>query len=186
LNAEQFDAFTTIADSVVNTESKFYFVSGYGGTGKTFFWNAIVLRLRFEKKIVLTVASSEVASLLPGGRTTHSRFRIPCDIDVSSTCNIKKGTMLAELIKCTSLVIWDEAFMTHRMTFEALDRTFRNLFETNLATNASLPFGGNVVVLGGDPRQILPFVEGGTRPQIIDVAIVNSPLWSSIHILKLT
>jgi chromosomal replication initiation ATPase DnaA len=95
---EQFDAFTTIIDSVVNGESKFYFVSGYGGTGKTFLWNAIVLRLRSEKKIVLTVASSRVASLLPSGRTTHSRFKVPCDIDVTSTCNIKKDIMLAELI----------------------------------------------------------------------------------------
>jgi ATP-dependent DNA helicase PIF1 len=49
-----------------------------------------------------------------------------------------------------------------------------------------LPFGGKVIVLGGDPRQILPVVEGGTRPQIIDATIVNSPLWSSIQILKLT
>jgi Cdc6-like AAA superfamily ATPase len=128
LNAEQFDAFTTIVDSVVNGESKFYFVYGYGGTGKTFLWNAIVSRLRSEKKIILTVASSRVASLLlPGGRTTHSRFKIPCDIDVSSTCNIKKGTMLVELIQCASLVVWDEAFMTHRMAFEALDRTFCDL-----------------------------------------------------------
>jgi Cdc6-like AAA superfamily ATPase len=128
LNAEQFDAFTTIVDSVVNGESKFYFVYGYGGTGKTFLWNAIVSWLRSEKKIILTVASSRVASLLlPSGRTTHSRFKIPCDIDVSSTCNIKKGTMLVELIQCASLVVWDEAFMTHMMAFEALDRTFCDL-----------------------------------------------------------
>jgi hypothetical protein len=109
-------------------------------------------RLRSEKKIVLTVASFGVASLLPGGRTTHSRLEIPCDIDVTSTYNIKKGTMLAELIQCASLVIWDEAFMTHRMAFEALDRTFCDLLQTNLATNAALPFGGKVIVLGGDPK----------------------------------
>jgi hypothetical protein len=56
------------------------------------------------------------------------------------------------LIQCASLVIWDEAFMTHRMAFEALDRTFRDLLQTNLATNAALPFGGKVIVLGGDPK----------------------------------
>jgi hypothetical protein len=60
------------------------------------------------------------------------------------------------------------------------------LLEINLVTNESLPFGGKVVILGGDPRQILPIVEGGARPLIIDAAIVNSPLWNSIHILKLT
>jgi ATP-dependent DNA helicase PIF1 len=67
-----------------------------------------------------------------------------------------------------------------------LDRTFHDLLQTNLATNAALPFGGKVIVLGGVPRQILPVVEGGTRLQIIDATIVNSPLWSSIQILKLT
>jgi ATP-dependent DNA helicase PIF1 len=28
--------------------------------------------------------------------------------------------------------------------------------------------------------------EGGTQPQIVDAAIVNSPLWNSIQILTLT
>jgi hypothetical protein len=36
---------------------------------------------------------------------------------------------------------------------------------------ADVPFGGKVVVLGGDLRQILPVIEGGSRPQIIDAAI---------------
>jgi hypothetical protein len=31
--------------------------------------------------------------------------------------------MLAELIKVSTLIIWDEAPMTHRHCFEALDRT---------------------------------------------------------------
>lgn len=50
LNAQQFDAFTAIVDNVLNSEPKFYFVSGYGGTGKTFLWNAIVSCLRSQKK----------------------------------------------------------------------------------------------------------------------------------------
>ena len=57
---------------------------------KHFLWNTIVSYLRAQKKIVLTVASSGVASLLlPNGRTAHSRFRIPIDIDELSTCDIK-------------------------------------------------------------------------------------------------
>jgi hypothetical protein len=61
--------------------------------------------------------------LLPGGRTAHSRFKIPLQIDDESICDIKKGTILAELIEQTSLIIWDEALMTHRKCFEALDRS---------------------------------------------------------------
>lgn len=50
-----------------------FFVDGYGGTGKTFLWNALSFKFRSEGKIVLNVALSGIASLLPpGGRTTHS------------------------------------------------------------------------------------------------------------------
>lgn len=65
--------------------------------------------------MVLIVASSGVASLLLlGGQTSHSRFKIPIDTDESSVCDIRRGTMLADLIKTASLVIWDEALMAHR------------------------------------------------------------------------
>ena len=101
---------------------------GYGGTGKTFLWNAIISRLRSEKLIVLAVASSGVASLLlPGGRTAHSRFKIPIVIDESSVCGIKGGSFLADLILQCSLIIWDEAPMTHRHSFESLDRSMRDI-----------------------------------------------------------
>jgi hypothetical protein len=133
------------------------------------------------------VASSGVASLLlPEGRTTHSRFKIPCDLDDTSTCNIKRGTMLAKLIKSTSLIIWGEAFMTHRSAFEALDRSLRDLFASDSQVAEETCFGDKVVVLGGDPRQILHVVENGTHPQIIDAAITSSPLWASVSILHLT
>jgi hypothetical protein len=99
LNSEQRNAFHIIIKNVLDNIGGFYFISGYGGTGQTYLWNAIVSYLRARKKIVLTVASSGVASLLlPNGRTAHSRFKIPLDIDESSVCDIKRGSILAELI----------------------------------------------------------------------------------------
>jgi ATP-dependent DNA helicase PIF1 len=50
----------------------------------------------------------------------------------------------------------------------------------------SMIFGGKVVVLGGDLRQILPVVEGGSRAEIVNAAIVNSPLWRHVTVLSLT
>lgn len=62
------------------------------------------------------MASSGVASLLlPGGRTAHSRFKILLQIDDETICDIKRGTILAELMEQTSLIIWDEALMTQEM-----------------------------------------------------------------------
>jgi ATP-dependent DNA helicase PIF1 len=75
---------------------------------KNFLWNAIITHLRSEKKIVLAVTSSGVASLLlPKVWTAHSRFKIP--FNLSEICSVKRGTMLADLIKVSALIIWDEA-----------------------------------------------------------------------------
>jgi hypothetical protein len=69
LNIQQRNAFDTIVQTVFSNKSGFYFVSGYGGTRKTFLWNAIVSHLRAREsfqtvfstvKIVLTVASSRL------------------------------------------------------------------------------------------------------------------------------
>ena len=87
-----------------------FFVYGHGGTGKTFLWNTIINGIRSEGKIVLAVASSGIASLLlSGGRTAHSRFKIPINIEECSTCRISKQTQLSRLIEETILIVWDEA-----------------------------------------------------------------------------
>ena len=142
--------------------------------------------LRAKNKIVLTVASSGVAALLlQGGRTAHSRFKIPCEVEEDTVCDVSRGTMLSELIELTSLVIWDEALMANRRCFEALDRTFRDIEKAKSPEAAHTPFGGKVVVLGGDLRQILPVVEGGTKEDIISSTIIRSRLWAHVEILSL-
>jgi DNA replication protein DnaC len=42
LNKEQKDAFHYIVNSVLNKEPNFFFISGHGGTGKTFLWKTII------------------------------------------------------------------------------------------------------------------------------------------------
>ena len=130
---------------------RLFFVSGHSGTGKTFLRNALIAYLRGFKRIVLAVASSGVASLLlPGGRTAHSRFKIPIDLDDNGVCDIRRSTKLSALIKSASLIIWDEALMTHRKCFEALDRSLRDVLSDRNPSLADVPFGGKIVLLGGD------------------------------------
>jgi hypothetical protein len=58
------------------------FVDGPGGTGKTYLYKVLLATIRSQKKIVVATASSGVAaSIMPGGRTAHSRFKIPLSID---------------------------------------------------------------------------------------------------------
>jgi hypothetical protein len=186
LNIEQKEAFHKVIDSVLKHEPNIFFISGHGGTGKTFLYNTIVSYLRARKKIVLTVASSGVASLLlPNGRTAHSRFHIPIDIDELSICDVKRGTKLAELFIDTDLIIWDEAIMTNRQCFEALDRSFKDILSEKNNQLNSIPFGGKVVVLGGDPKQILPVIENASKAQIINASIFQSYLWKYVTKINL-
>jgi len=46
LNNEQLEAFYSITEIVLNNKPGFFFVSGYGGTGKTYLWNAVISYIR--------------------------------------------------------------------------------------------------------------------------------------------
>nr|GEX51353.1 ATP-dependent DNA helicase PIF1-like [Tanacetum cinerariifolium] len=115
-------------NSVETGQGGVYFVYGYGGTGKTFSWKTLAAGIRRKGDIVLNVASNGIASLLmPGGRTAHSRFHIPINIDETSTCSICSQSDLGALLKKCKLIIWDEAPMTNKLYFEALDWTLRDV-----------------------------------------------------------
>ena len=51
--------------------------------------------------------------------------------------------------------------MSHRNCFEALDRSLRDILQLEDPQSVEKPFGGKVVVVGGDFRQILPVVKKG-------------------------
>jgi len=187
INPEQKKAYDAIMESVDNGHGKQIFVEGHGGTGKAYQWKAVTTKLRSEGKIVLAVASCAIAALLIlGGRTAHSRFKIPINITDESICEIKQGTHLAEQLKKTSVIIWDEAPMANKKCFEVLGKSLRDIFRfTNLNINEK-PFGGMTVVLGGDFKQILPVVPKGRREHIVSASVKRSYLWNHFEIFKLT
>ncbi|KAM3367371.1 hypothetical protein ACQJBY_016147 [Aegilops geniculata] len=187
LNQDQKKAFDKIMESVNKGLGKQIFVEGYSGTGKTYLWKALTTKLRSEGKIVLAVASCGIAALLlQGGRTAHSRFRIPLNITEESTCEIKQGSHLAELLKKTSLILWDEAPMANKHCFEALDKSLRDILRFTNENSSEKPFGGMTIILGGDFRQILPVITKGRREQIVNATIKRSYLWKHFEIFELT
>jgi hypothetical protein len=188
LNFQQKIAFDTITKRVYSNEkyNNVFFIDGPGGTGKTFVYKTILAFVRKHKDIALAVASSGIASLLlPGARTGHSRFKIPFELNASSTCNIKKNSDLAKLIQRSKLILWDECPMMHRFAFEALNETLKDIMGEIDSANRQLPFGGIVIVFGGDFRQILPVVKRGTRGDIVRASFNKSKLWENINVLKL-
>ncbi|GJV63447.1 ATP-dependent DNA helicase PIF1-like protein [Tanacetum coccineum] len=121
-----------------------------------------------------------------GGRTAHSRFGIPINVNEDSFCSITAGTDLAALLIKTSLIIWDEAPMMHRHFFEALDRSLRDIIGSTNPKAKEMPFGGKVIVFGGDFRQILPVIPGGTRQDVVHASLNSSYIWDDCTVLELT
>ncbi|MCO5551992.1 hypothetical protein L7F22_005500 [Adiantum nelumboides] len=147
---------------------------------KPFLYNCLLSRVRGEGAIALATASSGISALLlKNGRTAHSRFKKPLDVDNCSTCNIPVQGHLAELIIVCKLIVWDEAPMTNRNAFEAFDRTLQDIMCSRKF------FGGKVLLLGGDFRQILPVVSKGSRPDIVNATLCCSYLWPQVIVLRL-
>ncbi|CAN1310154.1 ATP-dependent DNA helicase PIF1 [Linum perenne] len=121
---------------------------------------------------------------MPGGRTAHYRFHIPIDINKTSTCHIEHNSDLAELLNNTSLIICDEAPMTHKHCMDALDR-LRDIIRKPGIDYNDLPFGGITVVFGGDFRQTLPIIPKATITEIVNYAIKRSYLWDHMIVMKL-
>jgi ATP-dependent DNA helicase PIF1 len=187
MTLEQRKVYDKIITRVNENKPGVFFLYGYGGTGKTFIWRALSAGLRSRGDIVLNVASSGIASLLiPGGRTAHSRFCIPLNVDEYTTCSIHPKSDLAALIAKARLIIWDEAPMMHKHCFEAVDRTLRDILRSYDERNKYLPFGGKVIVFGGDFRQILPVIPKGTRQEVVNASINSSKIWNHCEVLTLS
>ena len=83
----------------------------YFGTGKILLINLILAKLQSEGKIALATASSSIAAtLLTGGRTLHSTFKIPLDLHAMDIpiCSIEKRTALSRVIQEGKATVVDE------------------------------------------------------------------------------
>jgi len=190
LNEEQVACFNAIVAAVASHEQDLqqqmpscaFFLHGPAGTGKTFLYNYLCSHFRAQGKVVLCVASSGIAAqLLSGGRTAHSRFKITLSNDPNGVCNITRNSYLGDLIRRTSLIIWDEVPMQHKACFEVVNRTLNDVCNSG---DRQL-FGGIPTILGGDFAQILPVIRCGTRHSTALASIQYSLFWCHLTILYL-
>ena len=181
LNPEQKSSYDMVLSAVLSGTGGTFFLNGPGGTGKTFVYRALCHTLRGMGHIVICVASSGIAALLlPGGRTSHSMLKIPIEgLGPKSFCSIDKEDSRAELLRSTSLIVWDEVPMQHRFGPEAVSRTLMDIRDD------PRPFGGLTVVFGGDFRQVLPVIRRGSAEHIIGASMCRSSLWKKVHVLRL-
>ncbi|XP_039683908.1 ATP-dependent DNA helicase PIF1 [Medicago truncatula] len=165
----------------------FFFLYGYGGTGKTFIWKTLSTAIRSKGLIVLNVASSGIETLLlPGGRTAHSKLAVPIEIKEASSLTMEKDSPRADLVCAAKLIIFYESPMMHQWCFEKVYRSMCDIMSKNDPLNKFRPFRGMIVVLGGDFRQILPVVREATRHDIVNALINSSKIWAYCNMLRLT
>ncbi|XP_028072245.1 ATP-dependent DNA helicase PIF7-like [Camellia sinensis] len=85
LNNDQRTAYDAITSSVFENKGTIFFLKGGAGTGKTFLYNAVALKCRSLGHIVITVASSGIASLL-----LHRHCVEAVDRTLRDTCDSEK------------------------------------------------------------------------------------------------
>lgn len=183
LNAEQRSFFDRAMAAVEGrSNEKYFFLTGPGGAGKTYTYNVLIDVMKSKNlKVVVTAFTGVAANLLKKGKTSHKAFGLPFEdegLGLSRSTLKLQSTEARELKEC-SAIIWDEVSMVQGWQLHVLDHFLKNLMENQQ------PFGGKVVILGGDFRQILPVVPGGSRVDIVDAAVTSTTLWTLFKPVKL-
>lgn len=163
------------------TETSCFYIDGPGGSGKTFVYTTLYSLLKKRNKNVCTMAFTGIAAtLLPNGKTVHKTFGLPVPLFFDSSSNIKHNSKEANYLKSVDVFIWDEAPVAPRYALDIIDRTLRDLL------NSDVPFGGTIMVLGGDFRQLLPVKINATRYETVNLSIKYSSCWGYFHMFSLT
>jgi len=173
LNDRQLQSFTRIQRAIDGDNlERCFFLDGPGGSGKTYLYKTLMSFIRGRGQIVLPFATTGIAAtLMNGGRTAHSGFKLPVPLIDTSVSGLRQTSPEADEFRQASLIIIDEVTMLPKDGLRCMDQILRDFMGNQD------PFGGKVLVIGGDFRQTLPVVPRGSESKIIETCIKPSPLW---------
>jgi len=166
MNAAQQAAFDAIE------AGKSIFLTGPGGTGKSYLLNE--LSKRSTREVSLTAMTGCAALLLNSkAKTLHSWAGVGLGTDVVPilVSKVRKSRRAALRWLKTDVLVIDEVSMMTPDLFEKLDQVGRKVRRNEL-----LPFGGLQIVLVGDFFQL--------PPVSAEKFIFESPLWTSLKLEK--
>jgi len=140
LNDQQRDAFNQIIEALDNqgTASRWFYLDGPGGPGKTFHYKTLMVYLWGQGKVVLSFETTGIAgTLLKGGRTVHSGFKLPVPLLDTSVSSMRLNSAEAHTLRQASLIIIDEITMLPMSrTLSVKSKNIQFLFLTGyLGTN---------------------------------------------------
>ncbi|TKR59316.1 hypothetical protein L596_029006 [Steinernema carpocapsae] len=173
LNSEQKSVVDEILEQLESgdaSQARCHFIDGPGGSGKTFIYRTLIHILRGRGLKFAAMAYTGIAAqLLPNGKTIHAHFKLSLGND--AVANVIPRTREGLLLRDASLIIVDEASMVSRKVLEAMDRKLREIMRNDV------PFGGKIMLLGGDFRQVLPVKRFASKGELIDFCLKSCDLW---------
>uniref|UniRef100_A0A183CMG6 ATP-dependent DNA helicase n=1 Tax=Globodera pallida TaxID=36090 RepID=A0A183CMG6_GLOPA len=152
-----------------------FMLSGDGGTGKTFAYNALIARLKAKIgcRLMATASTGIAAELLFDGATLHSKLRIPLDIEDDTLPLLDYESDPAKVLRALELLIIDEISIADKNVIAYVDKLLRSID----AQHAEMQFGGKIVVFGGDWKQLLPVADSSGNCGLDNV---NKSYWLSV------
>lgn len=115
-----------VFDKITQTRKGAFFLTGEGGSGKSFSTKRIIAAEQAKGLSVQVLASTGIAAVNIGGRTLHSFFGIGICKDINELkkldkVNQKKVEQILLKIKKTDTIIIDEISMVHKDQMELID-----------------------------------------------------------------
>ena len=155
LHGEQYTCYATITRNIQATHygGRCFFVTGPGGTGKSYLLQALQYWCNTSHNQSIVLAPTGIAARNIQGNTIHSALSIYEEAAAYQTGIFRFNEDKREALKHFSVLIIDEVSMVDAKLLDYVSSVFRRL------KGNRLPFGGIHVIVFGDLMQ-LPPVQG--------------------------
>ncbi|XP_076043746.1 uncharacterized protein LOC143026849 [Oratosquilla oratoria] len=131
--------------------SSLIFIDAPGGTGKTSLLKLILSKVRSSGQIALDVASSGIAAtLMPGGRNAHSKFKLPLNVGENDFF-VKRGNNTDVYDACIK-----ESYLWRKFTKFHLKRNVRVQEEGDEYSQFLIKIGEDKIKKNGNDEIALP------------------------------
>jgi len=172
LNPAQQAAYQAITDTLASGRPGTFFIDGPGGSGKSFLYSTLISYAIINNFKPLVMATTGIAASQIGGITIHRAFSVPIPCTEESVSYLRTQSVEAQKLKNNHIFFIDEITQCPKQVFELIDRFLRDV-----TGNRHIPFGGKIIVVGGDFRQCLPVLPSASSAQILHATVKSSSLW---------
>lgn len=177
-----------ILQSCFNKNSKNnIFITGPGGTGKSYLINIIKSICRDVNKKIAITATTGCASILIGGNTVNSFFGIGLadNINLDYSKSLSKYKM--NNIKKLDIILIDEISMLNMNCMIILDKLLKTVFSKSFDdlgnSRKDCAFGGVQVIFIGDFLQLPPINNNNNNNNgIVEKYIFKSKIWNDLKL----